>query len=343
MLFRNRNIRSRENSPRQPFKILAILGPFVVFVFHRIFMPLFMLLLIFAASQGPSPASPKAGDVPQPISSASSQSANSDQRGTEQSPLVIKLLATEKTKQESEVDARDRQEKASSDWWIVRLTGILALVAFLQLLVFGYQAKKLRETVESAKDQSSAMDRHISEAARSANAMEGVAKSLESTAKVSSETLQGFRKQMRAYLTVVVGGGIPQNRESNLKFDARPLLVNAGPTPARNVRHRTKAAILPIPLPEDFDDTIGVEREEGGNMMGAHQNAQIMGVVEDYVPDDQIADIKIAKGVGVYAWGIVTYEDVFGESHTTKFCQQLMYLPEDKVFGYYIAGRNDAD
>jgi len=51
----------------------------------------------------------------------------------------------------------------------------LAAVTFLQLLVYGYQAKKLRETVESAEGQSRAMERHIGEAARSANAMETIA------------------------------------------------------------------------------------------------------------------------------------------------------------------------
>jgi Sec-independent protein translocase protein TatA len=315
-------------------------------------MPLFLLLLIFAASQGPSPAPTKAGDVPQPNSSAPSQAANSDQRGTEQSPLVIKLLPTDKTKQESEEDAQDRQEKASSDWWIVCLTGILALVAFLQLLVFGYQAKKLRETVESAKDQSSAMERHISEAARSANAMEGVAKSLEITAEASQQaavasqqSIASLRQQMRAWLTIIIGGGIPQERVKNLKFDARPVILNTGLTPARNVRYQIKAAILPVPLPPDFDFPLPEqELGAGGNCIGAHQNAQLMTVTDDYVPDEDVEDIKSGKDRALYSWGLVTYEDVFGgPSHQTQFCQQLTWLPDGKVFGYYTPGHNDAD
>jgi len=45
----------------------------------------------------------------------------------------------------------------------------------------------------------------------------------------------------------------------------------------------------------------------------------------------------------MYVWGFITYEDVFGESHTTKFCHRLTWLPAGNVYGYYIPGRNDAD
>ncbi|MGA8732028.1 MAG: hypothetical protein WB608_24935 [Terracidiphilus sp.] len=251
-------------------------------------------------------------------------------------------------------------EKTAKDGWdkaavlsnyllvVIGIGGIFAALCTFraiedQVIEMRSTGKQTDKLIQENIAQSASLERSVAETARSAAAMEGVSKSLESTVKVSSETLQGLRKQMRAYLTVTVGGGMHQSRESNLKFDARPLLVNAGPTPARNVRHRIKAAILPIPLPGDFDDTIGIEKEEGGNMMGAHQNAQMMGVVDDYVPDDQIEDIKIGRGAGIYAWGIVTYEDVFGDSHTTKFCQRLTWLPDGNVFGYYIPGRNDAD
>ncbi|MGD1106616.1 MAG: hypothetical protein ABR865_06185 [Terracidiphilus sp.] len=305
-------------------------------------MHLLAPILILVALQGPSPAPRIVGDVPQQNSRASNQATSGDERGTEQSPFVVKFLPAEKTKQESEEDAQDRQEKASSDWWIVRLTGVLALVAFLQLLVFGYQAKKLRETVESAKEQSSAMERHISEAARSANAMEGVAKSLEVTAEASQQaavasqqSIASLRQQMRAWLTIIVGGGIPQERDKNLKFDARPIILNTGLTPARNVRYQIKAAILPVPLPPDFDFSLPKqELGAGGNCIGAHQNAQMMAVADDYAPDEDIEGIKSGKDRALYSWGLVTYEDVLGgPSHKTQFCQQLTWLSDGKVFG----------
>ena len=77
-----------------------------------------------------------------------------DRRGTEQSPLVIKTLPTVKSKAETDQDTEDRDQKSSHDWWLVVFSGVLAVSAIFQLGVYGYQAKKLRETVKSAGEQS---------------------------------------------------------------------------------------------------------------------------------------------------------------------------------------------
>jgi len=198
--------------------------------------------------------------------------------------------------------------------------------------------------------QSQSMAESVKETARFASAMEGVAKSLEITAKASQQaavaslqSIDSLRQQMRARLIVIVGGGVPQDRGKNVKFDASPTILNTGFTPARNVRTRTKSAILPIPLPADFDQSIESGEDEGGNFIGAHQNAQTHTFVEDFVPDEQVEDIKTGKGPGMYVWGFITYEDVFGENHTTKFCHRLTWLPAGNVYGHYIPGRNDAD
>jgi hypothetical protein len=306
-------------------------------------MRVFVTLLLLAQLQSPSAPNQQKGE--------SQKQADEGQRISIPSPVTVNVNQSPSQPQKASSQANPNNwPQIVAEWALVLIAAITALAGFKNLKAIESQVNEMRKTGEQTDKlikeniaQSGSLEKSVAESSRAATAMEGVAKSLESTAKVSSETLQGFRMQMRAYLTVIVGGGIPQDRESNLKFDARPQLVNAGPTPARNVRYRIKAAILPIPLPEDFDDTIAIEQEIGGNTMAAHQNAHMMGVVEDYVPDDQIEDIKIGKGPGVYVWGIVTYEDVFGENHTTAFCQRLTWLTDGNVFGYYIPGRNDAD
>jgi hypothetical protein len=95
------------------------------------------------------------------------QSAPADQRGTQESPLVVKVEPTVKTPEEAAQETQDRNQKLANDGNAVKLTGILAAIAFLQLLVYGYQAAKLRATVKSAGEQAEAMERHIGEAARS--------------------------------------------------------------------------------------------------------------------------------------------------------------------------------
>jgi len=228
--------------------------------------------------------------------------------------------------------------KTPSDWWTVFLTGTLALIGFLQFLVYAYQAKKLRETVESAEDQSQAMERHIGEAARSATAMENVAKTIEG----------GNRTIMRAYVTTLIGGAIYQERrgegQSDLKFEGKVQVANTGNTPARKVRIRKKAAILDIPTLQAFDFAL----PEGDSApsyasIGAHQNYIIESIIPDFVPDEEVATIKEGTKKALCMWGDIVYEDIFGVTHKTKFGHWLYWLPNGKVFGYYIPNQNEAD
>lgn len=113
------------------------------------------MLLVW--SQHPTPTPTKISKPQQEQSRSTQEPTNADQRGTDQSPLIVKTLPAAKTQAETEQDATDRKEKAANDRHIVELTGVLAVIAFFQLLVYTYQAKKLRETVESAGEQAKAM------------------------------------------------------------------------------------------------------------------------------------------------------------------------------------------
>jgi hypothetical protein len=217
---------------------------FVIFMLCH--MRLVILSLVLAALQVPMPTPSKVGKPPQNQSSARQQPTDTEQRGTEQSPLVVKTLETAKSQAEIEQESEDRKQKATNDGRIVILTGVLALVAIGQLGVYLYQAIKLRETVKAAGDQSAAMDRHIGEAARSATAMERIAATIQT----------GNRAIMRAYLTVNIGTGDFQQRnrvgQTDVKFAVYPTVVNTGNTHARHVRIRKKAAFFPSLLPQNF-------------------------------------------------------------------------------------------
>jgi len=96
----------------------------------------------------------------------------------------------------------------SGDWWLVIFTGMLALIGFLQLLVFGDQAIQLRRTVQTALGQSEDMKKTIAEASRSATAMEEVAKHIETSSAAATASVSSIRQQMRAHLCPIIGGAI---------------------------------------------------------------------------------------------------------------------------------------
>jgi len=254
-----------------------------------------------------------------------------DQRGTQDSPVFVKTQA------EIERYREERQQQFSHEWWAIVISGILAVIAFGQLIVYSYQALQLRRTVDSAGVQSKAMERHIEEAARSAAAMETIANTIET----------GNKAIMRAYLSVTIGTALFQDRrgpgQTDLKFEGRASLLNTGNTPARNVRIRTAAEILPIPIPSNFQFPLPDEGEvRDAGVVSPHQTYIIGAMVKDFVPDSEVAVIKEGSRKALCLWGLITYEDIFGAEHQTKFGQWLTWYPNGTVFGYYIAGQNDA-
>ncbi|MGC2697133.1 MAG: hypothetical protein WA738_15210 [Candidatus Angelobacter sp.] len=261
------------------------------------------------------------------------QTSNPDQRGTENSPLVVKQLIPPKTQEEAERDTTERNEKTANDRHVVQLTAALALIGFGQLLVYYYQARKLRQTVKAAGEQSKAMEKHIGEAARSANAMEEIADVIQS----------GNTSIMRAYLSVIIGTAVYQESQEGVKFEGKPSLVNTGSTPARNVRIWISARIMTTKEAETFDYPLGEESAKASAVAAPHQNYLLSAMVQNLVPDAEVPDIKHGRGKGLATWGRVTYDDIFGQSHTTRFGQWLFWYPNQSVYGYYIPGQNDMD
>ena len=157
------------------------------------------------------------------------------------------------------------------------------------------------------------------------------------------------KRELRAYLTATVGDAIyqerrPEDQGGDLLFECRPLLVNAGQTPARKIQFKARSAILPIPLPKEIHLPEAPDEGVGDSILGPQQNANMFALVDGFRRDDEVEDIKSGVGTkGLYVWGRVTYEDVFGESHYTRFCQRIYWTKDKKVRGHYIPGRNDAD
>jgi hypothetical protein len=76
-----------------------------------------------ARSQQPSPSSREPRHPAQAQSNGPQQPAATDQRGTEQSPIIVKVLPTPKTDAETAQEAEDRKEKSANDRNLVRYTG----------------------------------------------------------------------------------------------------------------------------------------------------------------------------------------------------------------------------
>lgn len=222
----------------------------------------------------------------------------------------------------------------------------------ISLLVEKRSRREAREAAADTKET-------VAEAKRSATAMTKMAtaltkqltlvsRSTEISQQIADTQKRVSETQLRAYLSVIIGHAIYQETDKNLRFEARPLLVNSGQTPALNVRHQTRAAIIQIPLPTDIDFPLPLLDGLAEDILPPNQNRIMSGVVTGYVPEKDIERVLWGNGLGLYVWGVVAYDDVFGQPHTVEFCQHLTWLNDKEgkpteVMGYYIPGRNKAD
>lgn len=264
----------------------------------------------------------------------SQQPTTADERGTQDSPVVVKVVPSPKTPEEAAQESQDRKAKADNDRNLVNATWVLAGIGVLQLIVFGLQAAMLKKTVQSGATQSAAMDRHIGETTRSANAMEDIATKIQA----------GNKAILRAYLTVTVGNiHLYQERRDDKRFESRPNLTNTGNSPARNVSIQISADILPIPIPREFNFPLPDPEIRNAGIVGSREIMTLAGTVKELVSDSEVGLIKEGRTKALCVWGLITYEDIFGAPHHTKFGQWLTWNPNGAVVGYYIAGQNDFD
>jgi hypothetical protein len=228
--------------------------------------------------------------------------------------------------------------KATTDP-VAAFTGLLVVATvglwFFTALMWKATKRAVDDASANSARQGREMQSSIAEAARAASAMEGVAESMgvNATQIVESVNLsRGIAKhqemfgkaQMRAYISVLIGGA--RYQQGALKFEASPMIVNNGATPARNLRYRIRAKILSVPLPDDFRFSLPSHAENrSNNILGPQQNGSMVSVVEDYVDSNDVASIKLGITRGLYVWGTLSYEDIFGDLHRCTFAQQLYW------------------
>ena len=191
------------------------------------------------------------------------------------------------------------------------------------------------------------MKESIHEAARAATAMQHVADAVASSAKASNESLAVFKdanaRQMRAYLTVGLGGVINQDKTNNYRLEVRMTLLNTGNTPAYKIRSTTRIDVLPLPLPKDFALPTAPLQNGAGGVLGPHQNFILTGVADHFYSDEDINEIQFGAKKQLYVFGTVTYEDAFGIQRLTNFCQRIAWLKGGNFLSFNTADYNDAN
>jgi hypothetical protein len=183
------------------------------------------------------------------------------------------------------------EQAAPSDWWMVRLTGGLLLVALGQAVLFVWQLGLIRRANKVAQDAATVANQSVT---------------------LAKETAQ---HQLRVYINV--GGGKIWHQRTGFgrHLEWRVDIVNVGQTPAYNVRVVMKVGIRPEPLPELAPKGDGSRGDLGpGQAFYPH-------AYENIFSDERVDALKGSRRTeAFYVWGLVTYSGVFKQEHRSRFC-----------------------
>ena len=243
------------------------------------------------------------------------------------------------------------------DWWMVWLTAIIAAIGFMQLIVFGIQARRLRQTIrkmdEIATGQTSDMAKSIAENARAAGAMENVSNSLERNARTTEEMV-GLQKayaaiQLRAYVFPQDCGlyeGTLLKPPQPGRFNVPGIVINfrnAGHTPAKQVISWAKITVIEVAS----EDRLSVPKLEKMSPITLSPGATFPKSIwfERALTKSEIEDIS-ANVNAIYVYGKLEYVDSFGDPRFSNF--RFKYngvfppLPPIGVFSHCQSG-NESD
>lgn len=302
------------------------------------FLVAFLLLstaITYAQSQKPTPTPLKISKEQQNKPTPQQTERKANQQVTDESTATVKVTPTQPINSEKNNNAKTGDKKSPTDWWkilfdsfLVLFTGILAW----STIGLWRSTDKLWKT---ALDQGRDMKTSLTEAKRSADAIESVANSMVASGERMEkvfEKQQLFNKmQLRAYISVALLGEIPQDRQTEWKHTIRMNMTNLGNTPACEVKFAIRVDIVGFPLPHEFNLSLFPQQIEG-DQLDPRQTKFIEASLDELISDDLITTIQQGISPKLYVWGTVWYKDIFGEPHETNFCQFCMWDIKNTLF-----------
>lgn len=327
--------------------------------------------VLSAQSQPPSPSlSDRNKQQKQPSATVQNGTRN-DQRGTEDSPIVVKILGTAQANQES-TKGHGNGSNQTTDWWMFGATLVIAIIGAIQTRVFWIQAKRLKETIEKMEEvsgkQTADIQASLAQTTRAAGAMQEIATSM-ATSVESVKVSVGINReiadtqklvtelQSRPYLSVAFNEAIFQ--DANHVFEVQSIMRNHGNTPAYDVTFRAASGIISWPIPDDFEFPLPDNTAAPSvSFLAPGTHKLITRTVLGRVHDDEVTSIKLAVPPRCLAmWGVVRYRDAFGKSRKLRFAFTVSWMPwlkgmdkdkdgnprPEQQFSHDTAHHNDAD
>jgi hypothetical protein len=267
-----------------------------------------LFALVVDSNGQPSKGSPNSNPPP----TQSAQQPAADQRGTDQSPLSIKILPGSNSEERAEKEEHERQEKVQIDEkvafetqrvadytrWLAAFTLALFCAALGQIVLFWVQLRYMRVGTNDT----------------------GVAAlAAQSSADIAKQSMVSSN---RAY---VHHNGCRWISHTDTKdghnfWSIRPRWINSGNTPTRHLSVHIQYLLLDAALDPKYAFDIPL------NAVPVFSTIAPKGEIESEYYNISGADLIAVRDEKkfFYIWGVVRYRDVFPKTpeRITKFCVQ---------------------
>jgi len=281
-----------------------------------------MASVLCAQSQRPTPTPSEKSSPQQEETQSTTQQTAADQRGTEQSPLIVKTLPTPKTEEEAERERQEYKEKTATNRelatftkWLAYFTGGLVVVAALQFFTLFWEARLLRKSLATSKQAADAAKQSV---------------------EIAAQTVGTMQAQDRAYIFVKVRVWIREEKFKKGLNVGEIVFINHGRTPAILTKLLcATGAYFTLPDVGSWRDMEAVP----GTIINPNEDSIVS--VRFTLGDGDWLNVT-DNGLPLVAIGCIYYEDVFGNKRETGFCWKYDYawnifLPmedKDKKYNY---------
>jgi hypothetical protein len=271
-------------------------------------------------------ASDSWGESRQPPPKTSQQNSTQQERGTDNSPVVVKVIPPERSKDDlAREDAKDK-EKLAVDSRIASLTGDLAFYTKLLFVATAVLALITAGLVIASFSQVSDAREAIAAAVKSANAAV-------ISADVAKLNAQAIIAAERAYVFVEIFlenvADIIKYMEGMQSVSPRPIMIqyrftNYGKTPAF-IREISYGAIIAENLPRqrEYSQVLHLPT----HLLGAEQSTKTLEYDEFKISAAIAESIRDLKDT-FWFYGKIVYDDMFDRQKTHEFVFHVSEISE---------------
>jgi hypothetical protein len=317
-------------------------------IFLLTMIPIFATSVAVNAQQRPShtPAPPAAVPLQPPAPSAgklrnhnhsptrdNQQPAAENKHGTNEVPLLVKILPGPDHEAQAKEDQRRANEHAMAErglvnatWNLAWFTLALVIVASGQIALFFWQLRLIRKSATdaetaaiAARDTAVALQSSLNIAREHADASRDAATAAVETTSIMKDTAQ---RQLRAYVSAKpITLKVSADPDNDIVFGVRFVfnLENHGASPARNVRNFCLPIIWRHPL---IEERLPQPAESGitSSTTIFPRETFPSNSSEFNIKRTDLEEVFDGRNHRIYLFSVTRYNDIFGQSHETGVC-----------------------